>query len=263
VERRKKIIGRKFSTEVKGNNFIFGTRAVQEAIESGKEVEKILVQKGLQNDLIRELLGKLKDAKIPFNSVPIEKLNKLTRKNHQGVICFISPIQFHSLDHIIESAFSRGKDPFLVILDRITDVRNFGAIARTMECAGADALVIQSKGNAMVGGDAMKTSAGALNILPVCREENLKNIIRTLKETGIRIIGCTEKTEDLIFKADLTGPVAIILGSEEDGISPEYLKLCDQLAKIPMYGKIESLNVSVSAGIILYEALRQRNFTNQ
>lgn len=245
--------------EKQGNNFIFGTRTVLEAIDAGKEIEKVFIQKGLQNDLIKELISKMKSLKIPFSQVPLEKLNRLTKKNHQGVICFISPIQFSSLDHIIESAYSSAKDPFLVILDRITDVRNFGAIARTMECVGADALVIQSRGNALIGGDAMKTSAGALNILPICREENLKECIKNLRASGITIVGCTEKTDKLIYEADLNGPLAIILGSEEDGISPEYLKLCDHLVKIPMAGKIESLNVSVSAGIILYESLRQRS----
>ena len=247
-----------YTKGIQGNNFIFGTRTVIEAIDAGKEIEKVFIQKGLQNELIKGLTSKMKSLKIPYNPVPLEKLNRLTRKNHQGVICYLSPIQFHSLDNIIETAYTKGKDPFLVILDRITDVRNFGAIARTMECAGADALVMQSKGNALIGGDAMKTSAGALNILPVCREENLKKTMSTLKATGIRIVACTEKTEQLIYDADLKGPLAIILGSEEDGISPEYLKLCDDLVKIPMTGKIESLNVSVSAGVILYEALRQR-----
>ena len=249
---------RNFDKGMQGNNFIFGTRPVIEAIDAGKEIEKVLIQRGLQNDLIKDLISKMKSLRIPYTLVPLEKLNRLTRKNHQGAICYLSPIQFHSLDNIIETAYSKGKDPFLVILDRITDVRNFGAIARTMECAGADALVIQSRGNALIGGDAMKTSAGALNILPVCREENLKNGISNLKATGIRIVGCTEKTDGLVHNADLKGPLAIILGSEEDGISPEYLKLCDNLVKIPIAGKIGSLNVSVSAGIILYEALRQR-----
>jgi len=243
-----------------GNNFIFGTRAVLEAIDSDNEVEKVLIQKNLQNDLVKELISKLKTHKIPFVKVPGEKLNRISRKNHQGVIAYLSPIQFQSLDHIIESAYSIGKDPFLVIPDRITDVRNFGAIARTMECVGADAMVIQSRGNALIGGDAMKTSAGALNLLPVCREENLKKTINELKASGISVIGCTEKAKDSIYKTDLEGPIAIILGSEEDGISPEYLKLCDKLVKIPLAGKIESLNVSVSAGIILYEVLRQRKY---
>lgn len=240
------------------DNFIFGTRAVMEAIDAGQDIEKVLIQTGLQNELIKELISKMKALKIPYSMVPMEKLNRITRKNHQGAICYLSPIPFHSLDNIIESAYAKGKDPFLVILDRITDVRNFGAVVRTMECAGADALVIQSRGNAMLGGDAMKTSAGALNILPVCREDNLKECIKILKDTGIRIVACTEKTQQLIYDADLKGPIAIILGSEEDGISPEYLKLCDYLVKIPMIGKIDSLNVSVSAGVILYEALRQR-----
>ncbi len=190
---------RNYDREVQGNNFIFGIRAVIEAIDADKEIEKVLVQRGLQNDLIKELVSKMKSLKIPFSQVPLEKLNRLTRKNHQGIICYISPIQYQSLDHIIETAFTKGKDPFLVILDRITDVRNFGAIARTMECAGADALVIQSRGNALIGADAMKTSAGALNILPVCREENLKICIRDLKATGLQIVGCTEKTDSLIY----------------------------------------------------------------
>ena len=175
--------------EIQGNNFIFGTRAVIEAIEAGKEIEKVLIQKNLNNDLIKELVSKMKSLRIPFTNVPIEKLNRISRKNHQGVISYLSPIQFQSIDHIIESSFSKGNDPLLVILDRITDVRNLGAIARTMECLGADAMVIQSRGNALIGGDAMKTSAGALNILPVCREENLKKTITDLKASGVRIVG--------------------------------------------------------------------------
>jgi 23S rRNA (guanosine2251-2'-O)-methyltransferase len=249
----------KNTTGIQGGNFIFGTRAVIEAIDAGKEIEKVLLQKNIQNDLILELVPKMKGLKIPFTKVPIEKLNRISRKNHQGVIAYLSPIQFQSLDHIIETAFSRGKDPFLLILDRITDVRNLGAIARTMECVGADALVMQSRGNALIGGDAMKTSAGALNMLPVCREENLKKTIIDLKASGISVVACTEKTDTDLYSADLRGPIAIIMGSEEDGISQEYLKLCDALVKIPMHGNIASLNVSVSAGIVLYEALRQRS----
>jgi len=244
-------------------NFIYGTRAVIEAIDAGQEIEKVLIQKDLRNDLIKQLISKLKSQNIPYSQAPLEKLNRLTKKNHQGTICFISPINYHSLDHIVEMAYSMARDPFLVVLDRVTDVRNFGAIARTLECAGVDALIIQNKGNAMIGGDAMKTSAGALNILPVCREENLKLTLENLKKSGVRLVGCTEKTEDTIYDADLTGPLAIILGSEEDGISGEYLKLCDARMKIPMIGKIESLNVSVSAGIAVYEALRQRNLANK
>jgi len=252
VERRQKVGPRN-----KGN-FIFGTRAVMEAISSGKELEKVLIQKDIRNDLMRQLIARLRELKVPMSQVPLEKLNGITRKNHQGVICYISPIRYQSLDHIVESCYSSGKDPLLVILDRVTDVRNFGAIARTLECAGADALVIQSKGNALIGGDAMKTSAGALNVLPVCREDNLKETIQNLKASGVRVIACTEKAEESLYKSDLAGPLAIVLGSEENGISSEYLKLCDSKVMIPMAGQIESLNVSVSAGIILYEAIRQR-----
>ncbi len=238
---------------------IFGTRAVMEAIDAGKEIEKVLIQKGVSNDLVNELRDKLKHLGIPFAIVPREKLNRVTRKNHQGVICFLSPIRYASLDHIIESAFARGRDPLLIIPDRITDVRNFGSIARTMECLGTDAIVFQNKGNALLGGDAMKASAGALNLLPVCRVENLKKTITQLRESGIRVVGATEKADKMIYEADLRGPLAIIMGSEENGISPEYLKLCDERVKIPMTGKIASLNVSVAAGIIMYEVFRQRS----
>ena len=241
------------------NITIYGIRAVIEAIGAGKEIEKVMVQKDLNGDLVRHLIGKLKNLKIPYSQVPLETLNRVTKKNHQGIIGFMSAIQYYSLDHIVESTFAQGKEPFVLILDRVTDVRNFGAIARTAECAGIDAMVIQSRGNALIGGDAMKTSAGALSLLPVCREENLKKAIQFLKQSGIRMVGCTEKAGGHIYETDLSGPIAIILGSEEDGISPEYLNLCDATCKIPMAGKIASLNVSVSAGIIIYESLRQRS----
>lgn len=246
---------------IKRDHFIFGVRAVIEAVEAGKEVEKVLIQKAVQTDLIKELINSLKKLKIPYQRVPGEKLHKLTRKNHQGVICFLSPIRYSSLDHIIESAYSIGKDPFVVVLDRVTDVRNVGAIARTMECIGAHALVVPSRGGALLSGDAMKTSAGALNILPVCRSENLKDTLIELKGFGLRIAACTEKAETVLYDTDLTGPLAIVMGSEEDGISSEYLKMSDVKVKIPMAGSISSLNVSVSAGIILYETQRQRNST--
>ena len=244
--------------EKRKSNFIFGIRAVAEAVDSGQEIEKVFIQQGAANEQVRALKSRLKALGIPFHLVPREKLQRITRKNHQGVICFLSPISFASLDHVVEAAFSQGRDPLLIILDRITDVRNFGSIARTMECLGADALLIQSRGNAMLGGDAMKASAGALNILPVCRVENLKTTIVRLRESGIRVVGATEKTDKLIYETNLTGPLAVIMGSEENGISPEYLKLCDEKVKIPMTGKIASLNVSVATGIIMYEIIRQR-----
>ncbi len=240
-------------------DYIFGTRVVIEAIQAGKEIEKVLIQNTANNELVTELMQLVKHHQIPYTKVPLEKLNRITRKNHQGIICFLSPIQYASLDHILDSCFNRGKDPLIVILDRITDVRNFGAIARTLEAAGADALVIQNKGNAMITGDALKTSAGALNHLPVCRESNLTSAIRHIKNSGLRVVACTEKTDTIIYNTDLKGPLAIVLGSEEDGISTEILQLADQKAKIPMLGKIASLNVSVSTAVILYEAVRQNN----
>jgi 23S rRNA (guanosine2251-2'-O)-methyltransferase len=169
-------------------------------------------------------------------------------------------VQYASLENIIDKTYSEGKEPFLIILDRITDVRNFGAIARTAECAGIDAIVVGEKGNAPITGDAMKTSAGALSHLPVCRESDLKKTLRFLKDNGIQIVACTEKAENSIYQVDLNGPIALILGSEEDGISNQLIKDADYLAKIPMSGNIASLNVSVAAGICIYEVIRQKNY---
>ena len=187
-------------------DYIFGTRVVIEAIEAGKEIEKILIQHNASNELQAELIKLIKTHQIPNVRVPLEKLNRITRKNHQGVICFLSPIQYASLDNILDTCFGQGKDPLIVVLDRITDVRNFGAIARTLEVAGADALVIQDKGNAMITGDALKTSAGALNHLPVCRVANLARAIEQIKHCGLRIVACTEKTNNLLYDTDLKGP---------------------------------------------------------
>jgi 23S rRNA (guanosine2251-2'-O)-methyltransferase len=239
------------------SEMIYGTRAVLEAISAGKDIEKIMIQSGLTNDLIKELIGKTKTHNIPVQFVPQEKLKRLSSKNHQGVICLLSAVSFASLENIIHAVFSKGKDPFLLILDRITDVRNFGAIVRTAECAGIDAIVIGEKGNAPITGDAMKTSAGALNHVPVCREKDLKRTVQLLRESGIRIIACTEKTERTLYALPLTGPIALILGSEEDGISEPLLREADELARIPLQGKINSLNVSVAAGVAVYEVLRQ------
>ncbi|TRX53707.1 23S rRNA (guanosine(2251)-2'-O)-methyltransferase RlmB [Fulvivirga sp. M361] len=238
--------------------FVFGIRAIIETIQSDKEIDKLFIQKNLSNPLIKELVDTARKYRIPFQQVPIEKLNRITRKNHQGAIAFISSIQYGSLDNVISEAFQRGKEPLLLLLDRITDVRNFGAIARTAECAGVDAIIVPARGGAAINSDAMKTSAGALNYIPVCREDNLKNTIRYLKDSGIKVIGCTEKTDTNIYSVDYRQPVCLILGSEEDGISGEYLRLCDEKGRIPLTGNIDSLNVSVSAAIIVYEAIRQR-----
>lgn len=239
---------------------IFGTRAVMEAIHAGSEIEKIFIQSGLSNDLIKELIQTAKSHNVPYTFIPQQKINRLSTKNHQGVICLLSAVQYASLENLIDKAYSAGREPFFILLDRITDVRNFGAIARSAECAGVDALVISEKGNAPVTGDAMKTSAGALSHLPVCREPDLKKTIRHLKENGISVIACTEKAKQTIYEIDLHSPVALLFGSEEDGISPILLKEADALAKIPLKGQIESLNVSVAAGIAMYEVIRQKSY---
>ncbi|WP_416376038.1 23S rRNA (guanosine(2251)-2'-O)-methyltransferase RlmB [Roseivirga sp.] len=240
-------------------DFIYGSRAIIEAINAGKEIDKLLLQKDVKNELTTELLIAARDFNIPVQKVPIEKLNRITRKNHQGVIAFISSVEYASLDNIISEAYSKGEVPLLIVLDRITDVRNFGAIARTAECVGAHGIVIPSRGSAQIGSDAMKTSAGALNFIPVCRADNLKTTLREIRDNGITILACTEKATDLVYQHDLTVPIALLMGSEEDGISPEYLKLADQLCKLPIKGNIESLNVSVATSVVLYEVVRQRS----
>lgn len=230
-----------------------------EAVKSGKEIDQVLIQNRLKIDNFGELHRMLKEKSIPFKFVPPEKMKRLApNKNHQGVIAFISEVVYQNIENVLPEILDKGKLPLLLILDRITDVRNFGAIARTAACTGVDAIIIPSRGAAQINADAVKTSAGALNTIPVCRSENLKNTIEYLKNTGIKIISCTEKTERLIFESDLNTPCAIIMGSEEDGISGEYLKRSDESVKIPITGTISSLNVSVAAGIILYEAIRQR-----
>ncbi len=239
-------------------DMIYGTRAVIEAILAGKDIDKVMVQTGLSNDLIRELLAVAKNSNVPVQFVPAEKLKRMSAKNHQGVICLLSVVSFASVDNLIFKAYESGKEPFFLILDRITDVRNFGAIVRTAECAGLDAIIVPEKGSAPITGDAMKTSAGALNHLPICREKDMKNTIKLLRDNGIRLVACTEKTENDIYSLNLSGPMALILGSEEDGISDVLLREADDLVRIPLKGKIASLNVSVAAGVAIYEVVRQR-----
>src|SRR5258707_1749505 len=217
---------------------IFGTRAVMEAIKAGREIEKIFIQSGLNNDLIRELINTAQAHKVPFTFVPQQKLNTLGGKNHQGVVCQMAVVQYASLESIIDKCYSEGREPFFLILDRITDVRNFGAIARTVECAGLDGIIIGEKGNAPISADAMKTSAGALNHLPVCRVKDMTKTFRLLKANGIQVVACTEKAEKTLYEIELNTPLALVIGSEEDGISPEMLKATDHQAKIPMKGQI-------------------------
>lgn len=239
-------------------NLIFGTRAVIEAVEAGKDIEKIYIQKGLSNELYHQLRTALRGQAVPIQIVPPEKLKRITDKNHQGVVAYLTQITYYNAEELLATVFEKGKIPLLLILDRITDVRNFGAIARGAECAGVDFIIIPTRGAAQINGDAIKTSAGALHRLKVCREDNLKTTIEFLKESGLQIVACHEKTDNLIYAADFTKPTAIIMGSEEDGISNEYLKRSDMQVKIPMVGKIASLNVSVATGIVLFEAVKQR-----
>lgn len=238
---------------------IFGVRAVIEAIQAGKEIDKVLVKKDIQSDLSKELFAALKGTLIPVQRVPVERINKITRKNHQGVVAFISSVVYQKVEDLVPFLFEQGKNPFFIMLDGITDVRNFGAIARTCECAGVDAVVIPSKGSVTVNADAMKTSAGALHTLPVCRERNLKESIHFLKNSGFRIIAATEKGDYNYTDANFEGPVCLIMGAEDTGVSYENLALCDEWVKIPVLGSIQSLNVSVAAGVLMYEALKQRN----
>jgi 23S rRNA (guanosine2251-2'-O)-methyltransferase len=242
---------------------VFGTRAVMEAIKAGREIEKIYIQAGLNNDLIRELINTAQAHKVPFSFIPQQKLNSISSKNHQGVICLLSIVHYAPLETIIDKCYEEGREPFFLILDRITDVRNFGAIARTVECAGLDGIIIGEKGNAPISADAMKTSAGALNHLPVCRVKDMTKTFRLLKDNGIQVVACTEKADKTLYEMELNSPLAIVMGSEEDGISPEMLKASDHRAKIPLKGQIGSLNVSVAAGIAIYEAVRQRGSTRK
>ncbi len=243
---------------MKKEDFIFGIHPVLEAIEAGREIEKVLIQKNLNPQAVGQLRGMLNEADIPFQHVPLEKLNRVTRKNHQGVIAFISPIVYEDIEKYLPEVFEQGRNPFILILDRITDVRNFGAIARTAECAGVDAIIVPARGAALINGDAVKTSAGALNRIRVCRSFKLKETIDYLKMSGLKIFSVTEKAEDAYYQQNFKEPLAIIMGSEEDGISPAYLEMSDAMLQIPMAGSISSLNVSVATGIVLFEALRQR-----
>ncbi|MCX2738632.1 23S rRNA (guanosine(2251)-2'-O)-methyltransferase RlmB [Pontibacter anaerobius] len=262
--RKDKFVGNRFggprTPKEDKSEMIFGSRPILEALTAGKELEKIFLLRGTRNPTTDEIVKLAKGREVPVVTVPVEKLNKLTRKNHQGAVAMISPISYQPLSEIVTALFEQGKNPLLLILDRITDVRNFGSIARNAECMGVDAIVIPSRGGAQINADAMKTSAGALNLVPVCREPNLKDTIDYLKDYGFQIVACTEKTEHQLndFAVDMVGPTAILMGSEEDGISPEYLKRADVKLRIPLMGQIGSLNVSVATGIILYEAMRQR-----
>ncbi|CAM3391685.1 23S rRNA (Guanosine(2251)-2'-O)-methyltransferase RlmB [Flavobacterium longum] len=237
---------------------IFGIRAILEAIDAGAAIDKVFVQKEASGDLMKKLLAALKRNNVNHAFVPIEKLNRLTPNNHQGAVATISPIAFYDLDILLEELNSANKTPLLLILDQISDARNFGAIIRTAECTGVHGIIISKSGAAPVNGDTVKTSAGAVFNMPICKVEHIKDAIFTLQASGIKTVAATEKTDQLLYDVSFSEPVAIIMGSEDRGINPSVLKIVDEKAKLPMFGNIGSLNVSVACGAFLYEAVRQR-----
>lgn len=239
-------------------DIIFGLRPVMEAVQSGKTLEKVFIQKGLRGDLFRELFQLIREHSIPFQHVPVERLNRFTGKNHQGIVAFISPLVYTDIEMLIPSLFEAGRMPFVLILDKVSDVRNFGGIARTAECAGVDAIVIPSKHSAQVTSDAVRTSAGALMHIPVCRAGALTKTIDFLKASGLQIFATTGKASNEYTACDFSQPLAVVMGSEERGISPELLRIADDLIKIPLAGKIASLNVGVATAVVAFEVLRQR-----
>lgn len=239
-------------------DIIYGLRPVIEAVEAGKEIEKVFFKNGLKGDLFHSLVNLLKQHRIPFQFVPVEKLNRISRINHQGVIALVSSITYHNLEEVITALYEKAEVPLLLILDSITDVGNFGAIARTAACAGVHAILVPTKGGAMVGPDAIKTSSGALHTIPVCRTDNLAESVEYMKNSGLKVVAATEKEGVLYHQAGLTGPSALIMGSEDRGISPALLELSDIRVKIPVFGNIGSLNVSAAASVLLYEFVRQR-----
>ncbi|WP_266364301.1 23S rRNA (guanosine(2251)-2'-O)-methyltransferase RlmB [Tellurirhabdus rosea] len=260
--RRNPRVNRHHSDRPKPNpeEFVFGVQSVTETLRSGKDIDRLYLLKGGSYPEIQQLAF---ERKVTIQRVPPERLDRITRKNHQGAICFVSSVHYAKLSNIIADVFEQGNVPLLLVLDRITDVRNFGAIARTAECAGVQGIVIPARGAALINADAMKTSSGALNHVAVSREVNLEETIKYLKESGIKVVACTEKTDNYLYEVDLSGPTAIVMGSEEDGISPELLHLADHHARIPLVGNVESLNVSVATGVVLYEAVRQRIFSGE
>jgi 23S rRNA (guanosine2251-2'-O)-methyltransferase len=240
-------------------NQIFGIRAIIEAITAKKEIDKVFIQSDTQGELMQDLMKIMKRNSINFSYVPVEKLNRLTPNNHQGAVATIAPIKFHDLENLIEKVIESGKTPLFLILDQLSDARNFGAIIRTAECTGVNGIIVQKTGSAPVNGDTVKTSAGAVFNVPICKVEHIKDAIYLLQAAGIKTIGATEKTETNIYDLELNQPIAIIMGSEDRGINPSVLKIIDEKAKLPMFGTIGSLNVSVACGAFLYEIVRQRS----
>lgn len=238
-------------------NLVFGIRPVVEAIEAGKQIEKLYIRKGAEGQLMTELRDLCLRYRIRTQEVPVEKLNRLTRGNHQGVIAQISPIGYVELNDILERV-PEDETPLIVLFDGVTDVRNFGAIARSAECAGAHGLIVPLKNAAPVNSEAIRSSAGALTAIPVCRVGSIRNTLKALQAEGYQVVGATEKSRKLLYDADFRKPTVLVMGAEDTGISKEVLKLCDEQLAIPMIGKIESLNVSAAAAVLLFEIVRQR-----
>ena len=239
------------------NTEIYGIRAIIEAINSSKDIDKVFIQTGLKGKLIGQLESLIRKNKINFSYVPTQKLDRLSKKNHQGVIARIAPIKFYTIDSFSE-VIEKSKNPFILILDQINDVRNFGAIIRTAEISGVDGIIIQNSSSAPINSDTIKTSAGAIFNIPICKVNHIKDAIYHLQSMNISIISASEKSEKNIYDVDLKVPLAIIMGSEQKGINKSVINLSNESVKLPMYGKIESLNVSVACGIFLYEVVRQR-----
>lgn len=237
---------------------IFGIRAIIEAINSGETIDKVFLQKGLRGELFTELETLIRKNAINSSYVPVEKLNRLTKKNHQGAVAQISPISFYDLENLVLDTIESGKVPLFLLLDQLSDVRNFGAIIRTAECTGVDGIIIQKKGGAPVNGDTIKTSAGAVFNVPICKVDHIKDAVFYMQASGIKVIAATEKTDNTLYNISFKEPCAIIMGSEGRGINPSTLKVVDEKAKLPLLGEIESLNVSVACGAFLYETVRQR-----
>lgn len=239
-------------------HLIFGIRAIMEAIQSGRPVDKVFIQKDATGDLMRELFKVMKANGTSFTYVPVEKLNRLTQMNHQGAVASISPVAFHNIESLLQLVEEQGNTPLFLILDQISDARNFGAIIRTAACTGVSGIIISASGAAPVNGDTVKTSAGAVFNIPIAKVDHIKDAIFFLQGSGIRTVAATEKTDRDLYDVDFSGPVAIIMGSEDRGINPSVLKIVDEKARLPMFGSIGSLNVSVACGAFLYEAVRQR-----
>ena len=239
------------------NNLIFGMHPLLEALEAGREIDKILLKRGLRSDEVSRIMALARERIIPRQMVPEERLSRLTRGQHQGVIAFISEIEYTSLEQLIPMIYEQGRSPFVVLLDGLTDVRNFGAIARTAECAGVDALIIPERGSVSVTADAIKTSAGALHRLPVCRVSSIASAVALLQQSGLQVVAASEKASDLYTETDLRLPLGLVLGAEDHGVSTDVLRMVDRIVRIPQVGAIGSLNVSVAAGILIYEVVRQ------